>query len=215
MTLFSDRVRGERSLRSPLRPEGGAQGDCVSEAIHDISRKRIKHPRESETWLQFIMLVVSVVPLSLLAADQWEKEYPLNDHTEPSAGSLPAFLGNGLSFLKRQHRDWKITVLRSSLDRLAYQMVFPYLSIYIVALGATGTQLGIVNSIGMVIAGLCGPFTGWFIDRIGPRPGAKLGGDHHRDDCLLAGFLHQHPQLRNHLRQLPGQSGPGHRHDDL
>ena len=93
----------------------------------------------------------------------------MSDHTEPSAGPLPAFLGNGLSFLKRQHRDWKITVLRTSLDKLAYQMVFPYLSIYIVALGATGTQLGIVNGIGMVIAGLCGPFTGWFIDRIGPK----------------------------------------------
>ena len=48
-------------------------------------------------------------------------------------------------------------------------MVFPYLSIYIVALGATGTQLGMVNSIGMIIAGLFGPFTGWFIDRIGPK----------------------------------------------
>jgi len=97
------------------------------------------------------------------------KEYPLSHHTEPSAGTLPAFLGKGLSFLKRQHRDWKITVLRTSLDKLAYQMVFPYLSIYIVALGATGTQLGIVNSIGMIIAGLCAPFTGWFIDRIGPK----------------------------------------------
>ncbi len=82
---------------------------------------------------------------------------------------MPAFLGNGISFLKRQERDWKVTVLRTSLDKLAYQMVFPYLSIYIVALGATGTQLGMVNSIGMIIAGVFGPFTGWFIDRIGPK----------------------------------------------
>jgi MFS family permease len=93
----------------------------------------------------------------------------LNDRIEPSAGPLPAFLSRGISFLKRQHKDWRITVLRTSLDKLAYQMVFPYLSIYIVALGATGTQLGIVNSIGMIIAGLCAPFTGWFIDRIGPK----------------------------------------------
>ncbi|MFZ4438804.1 MAG: MFS transporter [Syntrophales bacterium] len=93
----------------------------------------------------------------------------MSNHTEPYAGPLPTVLGNGLAFLKRQHRDWKITVLRTSLDKLAYQMVFPYLSIYIVALGASGTQLGIVNSIGMIIAGLCGPFTGWFIDRIGPK----------------------------------------------
>ena len=85
------------------------------------------------------------------------------------AKSTPAFLSNGISFLKRQQRDWKVTVARTSMDKLAYQMVFPYLSIYIVALGASATQLGIVNSIGMMIAGLFGPFTGWFIDRIGPK----------------------------------------------
>ncbi len=78
-------------------------------------------------------------------------------------------LGDGLAFLHRQQRDWKVTVVRTSLDKFAYQMVFPYLSIYIVALGATGTQLGIVNSLGMIVAGLCGPFTGWLIDRIGPK----------------------------------------------
>ncbi len=48
-------------------------------------------------------------------------------------------------------------------------MVFPYLSIYIVALGATVTQLGMVNSVGMIAAGMVGPLTGWFIDRTGPK----------------------------------------------
>jgi len=86
-----------------------------------------------------------------------------------SAKSTPVFLSNSISFLKRQQRDWKVTVARTSMDKLAYQMVFPYLSVYIVALGASATQLGIVNSIGMMIAGLFGPFTGWFIDRIGPK----------------------------------------------
>ncbi len=85
------------------------------------------------------------------------------------SSSISVFLNNGISFLKRQEKDWKITVARTSMDRLAYQMVFPYLSVYIVALGASATQLGIVNSIGMFIAGLFGPFTGWFIDRIGPK----------------------------------------------
>jgi hypothetical protein len=160
-------------------------------------------------------------------------EFCLTNNQEQSVKPLPAFLGNGVSFLKRQQRDWKVTVLRTSLDKLAYQMVFPYLSIYIVALGATGTQLGMVNSIGMIIAGLFGPFTGWFIDRIGPkkiyligigffspllsylRSGAKLGGCHHRHGCLLDGFLHQHPELRDDLRQLPGQPGSSHRNADL
>ncbi len=79
------------------------------------------------------------------------------------------YLANGLAFLTRQPRDWKVTVARTSLDKLAYQMVFPYLSIYIVALGASATQLGFVNSLGMIIAAFTGPLTGRLIDRIGPK----------------------------------------------
>jgi len=48
-------------------------------------------------------------------------------------------------------------------------MEYPYESVYVRALGATGTQLGIVNSIGMGIAGLVSPFSGWLIDRIGVK----------------------------------------------
>ena len=73
----------------------------------------------------------------------------------------------GIGFIKRQPRNWKITVGRSSLARFVYQMVLPYQSIYTISLGATATQLGIVNSAGMGIAGLMSPFVGWFIDRIG------------------------------------------------
>jgi len=79
------------------------------------------------------------------------------------------FLSKGMVFLQRQERDWKITVIRTSLDNLAYRIVFPYLSIYIVALGATVTQLGVVNSLGMIVAGIVGPLTGWFIDMTGPK----------------------------------------------
>jgi MFS family permease len=85
------------------------------------------------------------------------------------------FSSNAVIFLKRQQRDWKITVIRTSLDKLAYQIVFPYLSIYIIALGATVTQLGFVNSLGMVAAGIVGPLTGWFIDRSGPKKIYLLG----------------------------------------
>ena len=93
----------------------------------------------------------------------------MNDQPESSSELIPGFVARSIHFLKRQQRDWKVTVARTSMDKLAYQMVFPYLSVYIVALGASATQLGMVNSIGMVIAGLFGPFTGWFIDRIGPK----------------------------------------------
>jgi ACDE family multidrug resistance protein len=73
----------------------------------------------------------------------------------------------GVAFLRRQQRDWKVTVTRTSLSRLVYQMVYPYQSIYTVALGASATQLGIVNSIGMSIAGILSPVNGWLIDRVG------------------------------------------------
>ncbi|MFC2003536.1 MFS transporter [Chloroflexota bacterium] len=76
---------------------------------------------------------------------------------------------DGIGFLERQPRDWKVTAIRTSIFRLFYQMILPYLSIYILFLGATGTQLGLVNSIGMAVAGLLAPFTGWLIDRIGAK----------------------------------------------
>ena len=78
-------------------------------------------------------------------------------------------LKNTLLFLKRQNHNWKVTVARTSLEKFGYQMIFPYLSIYIVALGATKTQLGLVNSIGMAAADLLGPLTGILFNRIGPK----------------------------------------------
>jgi len=78
-------------------------------------------------------------------------------------------ISKGVGFLRRQRRNWKVTVVRTSLRTLVYKTVFPYQSIYIVALGATATQLGMVNTAGMGIAGLLSPLTGWLIDRIGTK----------------------------------------------
>ena len=89
-----------------------------------------------------------------------------------SQGSL---FSKAAVFLKRQQRDWKVTVVRTSLDRFAYQIIFPYLSLYIVALGANATELGLVNSFGMIAAGIMSPLTGWFIDRSGPKKIYLLG----------------------------------------
>ncbi len=86
-----------------------------------------------------------------------------------NARRLSGPFSKAASFIVRQPRDWSITVVRTSLDRLAYQTVFPYLSIYIVALGASATQLGLLNSVGMVIAGVVAPFSGWLIDKTGPK----------------------------------------------
>ncbi|MDD5289107.1 MAG: MFS transporter [Dehalococcoidales bacterium] len=88
---------------------------------------------------------------------------------------LSSFFLKSIVFLKRQQKDWNVTVIRTSISRLAYQAIFPYLSIYIVALGATATQLGIINSIGMLVAAIISPLTGWFIDRTGPKNIYLLG----------------------------------------
>lgn len=50
-----------------------------------------------------------------------------------------------------------------------YRMVLPYLAVYTMALGATGTQLGIVNSVGMGIAAISQPLSGGIIDRVGVK----------------------------------------------
>jgi len=85
------------------------------------------------------------------------------------AGKAFGAISKGFGFLRRQQRDWKVTVARASLERFLYQVVLPYQFIYTVALGATATQLGIVNSVGMGIGGLLSPLTGWLIDRVGTK----------------------------------------------
>ncbi|MFC2002439.1 MFS transporter [Chloroflexota bacterium] len=82
---------------------------------------------------------------------------------------LTSIAVDGLDFVRSQPRDWKITAVRTSIFRFFYQMILPYLSIYVLLLGATGTQLGIVNSVGMAVAGLIAPYTGWLMDRIGVK----------------------------------------------
>jgi len=80
-----------------------------------------------------------------------------------------SLFSTALDFLKRQETDWKTTVVRTSMDRFAYQMLLPYLSLYIIALGATVTQLGMVNSLGMVFAGVLSLISGFLIDRVTPK----------------------------------------------
>jgi len=82
---------------------------------------------------------------------------------------MPTILANGAGFIGRQPLEWKITVTRTSINRFFYQMIVPYLSVYIFALGATGTELGAVNAMGMAAAGLLGPFLGWIVDQTGVK----------------------------------------------
>ena len=148
-------------------------------------------------------------------------------------GSVSEVGKKSMLFFRELHRDWKITALRTSIDRLLYQMVLPYLSIYTLALGATHTQLGMVNCIGMAAAGLISPFNGWIIDRIGIKAvymtghsvsglvlsgllaGAKLARDHFRPDRLLDRFYDQPPRLCGHMRQHTEAASAGDGHERL
>jgi len=85
-----------------------------------------------------------------------------NQTSGKSAFNIPAFW-------KAQQKPWRITVVRTSLERFGYKLVLPYLSLYIVLMGATETQLGLVTSLGIIVAGLLGPLLGNYIDKNGPK----------------------------------------------
>lgn len=74
-----------------------------------------------------------------------------------------------VQFISRQPRNWKVTACRASIDKCVYQMVFPYLSVYIALLGATGTQLGVINSAGMVASAVLGLLAGTAVARVGTK----------------------------------------------
>jgi MFS family permease len=78
-------------------------------------------------------------------------------------------LSRSVKFFTRQDSDWKISALRTNVTMFLYRLVLPYLAVYTMALGATGTQLGIINSVGMAVAAVLGLLGGGLIDRIGVK----------------------------------------------
>ncbi len=76
---------------------------------------------------------------------------------------------NIFAFWKAQQKTWKVTVIRTSLERLGYKLVLPYLSLYIILMGATKAQIGYVTSIGLLMAAFLSPILGQYIDRHGPK----------------------------------------------
>jgi MFS family permease len=99
-------------------------------------------------------------------------------------------ISKGVNFFTKQDRDWKITVTRTNFSMFIYQIVLPYISIYTMALGATGTQLGIVNSIGMAVAGIIGPLTGWMMDKTGVKKIYLIGIGITMVSYLIYGLAH-------------------------
>lgn len=80
-----------------------------------------------------------------------------------------------IGFWKSQQSAWKITVYRTSMERLVYKAVLPYLTLYIVLMGATKSQIGTVTALGTLVAAVMAPFLGAYIDQNGPKKMYILG----------------------------------------
>ena len=75
----------------------------------------------------------------------------------------------GLAFIRRQQRPFKVNMIRASTNTFLQQLTTQYRSVYILRLGATPLQLGLINSIGGIVATAISPLTGWLADRCGIR----------------------------------------------
>lgn len=78
-------------------------------------------------------------------------------------------VAGGLDFIKRQHHNFKVNMLRVSFQNMFLQMINQFQSIYMAALGAAPAQIGMINSIGEISGAAVALPTGWFADRYGPK----------------------------------------------
>src|SRR4030042_7194595 len=82
------------------------------------------------------------------------------------------------SFYGGLSRDLKVIFARSSIANFVRNLN-PYNSIFIIALGATGTQLGLLNSLSLGLTALAAILTGWLSDRLSRKQmflvGASIG----------------------------------------
>ena len=69
-----------------------------------------------------------------------------------------------LAFLKGMPSNLRVMVVRTSIANFVSN-VNPYNSLYIMALGATGTQLGLLNSVGLALSSIFALLTGCISDR--------------------------------------------------
>jgi len=74
-----------------------------------------------------------------------------------------------LDFLARQEKTYKVNMLRASCQNFFLTLTQQYQSLYIVALGASPLQLGIVTGIGGIAGATVAAPTGWLADKYGIR----------------------------------------------
>ncbi len=70
----------------------------------------------------------------------------------------------------------RAVVLMQLLWAIPFSIYSPFLTQYMLNLGCTSAQVGLINAVGMITGGVIGLFAGWITDRLG-RKRANLIGD--------------------------------------
>ena len=76
-------------------------------------------------------------------------------------------LNRALGFIKRQKRNYRVAITRSSASSFLANLTAPYNAIYTVALGADAVTLGAISSVGNGISAFISTPVGWLVDRLG------------------------------------------------
>jgi MFS family permease len=84
-------------------------------------------------------------------------------------------LQRGLGFLARQEQAFKINLVKVSIQNFFVYLTQQYQSIFVIGLGATPLQLGIMNSAGGLVGAAIATPTGWLADRHGIKVVMLLG----------------------------------------
>jgi MFS family permease len=84
-------------------------------------------------------------------------------------------LQRGLGFLARQEQAFKINLVKVSIQNFFVYLTQQYQSIFVIGLGATPLQLGIMNSAGGLVGAAIATPTGWLADRRGIKVVMLLG----------------------------------------
>ena len=74
-----------------------------------------------------------------------------------------------VEFVRGQQKPFKVNLVRASANTFLTRLTQQYRSIYILRLGATAFQLGLVDSVGGVAGTVVAAPTGWLADRHGIR----------------------------------------------
>ncbi len=91
------------------------------------------------------------------------------------AHAMAVAITRAIGFVKRQKRNYRVTVTRAALSSFLAGLTLQYDSIYTVGLGADKVRLGGIGSIGAGIGSLIAAPVGWLVDRYGLKRFYVLG----------------------------------------